>query len=461
MQTVAYASTLLARREVFGYRDEALRDWMLPGGIEAVRAAVLARLKVGLDHARSSNTYYAALFASIGFDPFAMRDLEDICELPVMTKDDIREHRSDFDACESTDRRRITGNSGGSTGRPLAFSMSRDDYLRSIGVRLAGWHLCGYVLGDRIAIFGAQSMVKRESVPWRVLPSDFVLNRRQFSAADLDDARIAQYWGYMERWQPAYLRGYPTAIAEFCRHRPMTRRGHFRPRAVLTTSEVLTPIDRHIIEDTLEAPVFDGWGLNDGGASAYECEQHAGLHVDTTRSYVEVVDNTGHSVWGKPGRIIVTSLANRAFPFVRYDTGDMGVLDWRQCACGRTGLMLTHVLGRSNDMLVFGDARISPSSLGPLFMLEHLRRYRVVQDGLLHITVIFDVEPGFDSKTAEEAMTRAFLSRCPMVSIDYTYAPLPLPADGSKWRSVVVLDSVRTRTDVSDAMSAREDAGTP
>ena len=448
MQAVAYTSMWLAQREVFAYRDEALQNWTLPGGVEEVQATVLAKLRVALDYARSSNAYYAGVFASVGFDPLTMRGLEEISVLPIMTKDDIRRHRSDFEACESMNSHRVEGKTGGSTGQPLKFSMSRDDYLRSVGIGLAGWHFCGYVLGDRVGVLGGASIAKQDAVPWHISRSDLALNRRQFSAAVMDDNRIAQYWDYIARWEPAYLRGYPFALAELCRHRPKGCAGHYRPRAVLTTSEMLTESDRHIIEKALGAPVFDGWGLNDGGASAYECREHIGMHVDTTRAYVETVDDAGRPVWDMPGRIVVTSLTNKAFPFVRYDTGDMGVLAWRGCKCGRSGLMLTQILGRCDERLNIGGVRTEACAGSWLTDIDRVRRWRIVQDGPLHITITLDVDAGFDKRASEEAVTLSFVSRCSTVSIAFVYAPLPLPTDGSKWRSVVVLDSARHQTRV-------------
>jgi phenylacetate-CoA ligase len=446
MRAVAHATTWLKRREVFAYRDEALRHWTLPGGIEEVQAALVAKLRTALDYARSSNAYCARLFASVGFDPLAIAGLEEIGALPIMTKDNIRLHRSDFEVSQSMIQHRVEGKTSGSTGQPLKYSMSRDDYLRSVGIRLAGWLLAGYVLGDRVAILGGASIVKRDSGPWHPSRSDLALNRRQFNVASLDDNRIARYWDYIARWQPAYIRGYPAALGEFCRHRPKGHTDHCSPRAVLTTSEMLTASDRYIIEKTLGAPVFDGWGLNDGGASAYECREHAGMHVDTTRAYVETVDDAGRPVWGIPGRIVVTSLTNKAFPFVRYDTGDMGVLAWQDCKCGRSGLMLTQILGRSDERLDLGGVRTAACAESWLTDIDCVRRWRIVQDGPLHITVTFDVEEGFDKGALEEALTLSFVSRCPTVSIAFDYAPLPLPADGSKWRSVIVLDRARLQT---------------
>jgi phenylacetate-CoA ligase len=444
MRAVAHAITWSTRREVFGYRDEALRQWKLTGGIDAVKAVLVAKLRVALDYARSSTTYYTDLFASTGFDPLVLMDLEGISALPVMTKGDIRRHRADFQACESKDTRRVESETGGSTGQPLRFSMSRDDYLRSVGIQLAGWHLAGYVLGDRIGLLGGQSIVKGDAVPWRPSRSDIALNRRQFNVTCMDDNSTARYWDYLELWQPLYLRGYPFAIAELCRERPEALGRHCTLHAVLTTAEKLTKSDRHVIEKTLGAPVFDGWGLNDGGAGAYECAEHEGMHVDTTRAYVETVDDAGRPVWETSGRIVVTSLTNKAFPFVRYDTGDMGVLAWRECKCGRSGLMLMEILGRSDDRLDLGGVSMDADTASWLTDIDHLRRWRIVQDGPMHLTVTFDVEEGYDRKASEQAMIQSFVSRCPAVGITFIYAPLPLPTDGSKWRSVIVLDSARS-----------------
>jgi hypothetical protein len=110
--------------------------------------------------------------------------------------------------------------------------------------------------------------------------------------------------------------------------------------------------------------------------------------------------------------------------------------------------MLTQLLGRSNDTLRLGRARISPSSTTVLFgRLERLKRYHVVQDAPLHVTVTLDTEEGFDGKASEEAVARSIKSRCPEADITFVYAPLPLPADGSKWRSVEVLDCARSGSD--------------
>lgn len=52
-RVVVHVATLLTRPNVLGFRDEALRNWMLPGGIEAVQANMFAKLRAALDYSRS------------------------------------------------------------------------------------------------------------------------------------------------------------------------------------------------------------------------------------------------------------------------------------------------------------------------------------------------------------------------------------------------------------------------
>jgi hypothetical protein len=108
--------------------------------------------------------------------------------------------------------------------------------------------------------------------------------------------------------------------------------------------------------------------------------------------------------------------------------------------------MLTQLLGRDDERLNLGGVRTEACAGNWLTDIDKVRRWRIVQDGPLHITVTLDVESGFDKAVSEESVTRSFVSRCPAVSIAFSYAPLPLPADGSKWRSVIVLDSAHPRS---------------
>ena len=123
------------------------------------------------------------------------------------------------------------------------------------------------------------------------------------------------------------------------------------PKAIFSTAEKLFPHMRTTIEEVFNTKVFDTYGLNDGGVSAFECQNHSGMHIDTDRSILEVVDENGNTLKNGTGRIVATSLGNFAMPFIRYNTGDIGTISSEKCPCGRHSLILKEVIGRHNDIL--------------------------------------------------------------------------------------------------------------
>lgn len=74
---------------------------------------------------------------------------------------------------------------------------------------------------------------------------------------------------------------------------------------------------------------------------------------------VEFLDDSGNPVkQGEPGRIIVTDLHSYAMPFIRYDTGDIGVWTDQRCSCGRTLPLMKCVEGRTADFILARDGRM-------------------------------------------------------------------------------------------------------
>lgn len=100
------------------------------------------------------------------------------------------------------------------------------------------------------------------------------------------------------------------------------------------------------------------------------------MHIMTSNVYVEIADDDGEFIcdsigrglFGKSGRIILTSLTNKAMPFIRYDIGDMGSMERSSCQCGCRNPVLRLNGGRDNDFIsVDGINRISPYTFVSIF----------------------------------------------------------------------------------------------
>jgi len=123
---------------------------------------------------------------------------------------------------------------------------------------------------------------------------------------------------------------------------------------------------------------------------ASECGAHRGYHVHAEVVIVEVVgpDNRPCAP-GERGRVLVTDLSNHAFPFIRYEIGDMAVrAEDAPCPCGVTLPRLQAVEGRIADMVVLRDRVLTPPNFTILFSdIRGIKAYQVRQQAIDRIDV--------------------------------------------------------------------------
>jgi phenylacetate-CoA ligase len=178
------------------------------------------------------------------------------------------------------------------------------------------------------------------------------------------------------RRRPAFLVGYPSALASLVR----LAEGRFdgwSPKAILYSSEPLHAHQRSVLEQAFPVPIYGYYGCAERAVSATECE--AGHY------HLNVVDGYFHGQFGTTShdaRTHVTSLLNTTMPLVRYQIGDLLQVDQQEsCSCGRTLPMIADVVTKEEDVLVTRTGRrISPSVLTWAFKdLPGLESSRIVQ----------------------------------------------------------------------------------
>jgi phenylacetate-CoA ligase len=210
-------------------------------------------------------------------------------------------------------------------------------------------------------------------------------------------------------------------------------------KTVFVTGEVLLPYQRELISQTLNCPVANGYGGRESGFIAHECP-HGGMHILADATVVEVLDPEGAPVAdGEAGEIVVTDLYSREFPFLRYNTEDIGVLSSRACPCGRPLPLLERIEGRMTDFIVAPDGRVL-HALSVIYVLrevEGLEQFRVRQKTLDSFQI--QIVKNERYRTESEARIRKGLEqrlRAPLkVTIDY-FPALPPEASG-KFRQVI------------------------
>jgi phenylacetate-coenzyme A ligase PaaK-like adenylate-forming protein len=157
--------------------------------------------------------------------------------------------------------------------------------------------------------------------------------------------------------QPAGLYGYPSVLARLA-HEQREGRLRISPQSIRSTSENLLAQWRAAISEAFGAPIVDTYGTTEGLAGVSEPDGTF-FTFNSDACILELVDAAGSPV--PPGvaseRILVTNLANRIQPLIRYEIGDRFV---RQPDSPHHGHLRARVEGRADEVLRFGKVEIHP-----------------------------------------------------------------------------------------------------
>lgn len=343
--------------------------------------------------------YYNKLFKDLKLEPEDIKSIEDLQKIPLLTKEIIKRNWENLKPISLNKMRFYERSTGGSTGTPLKYRLSKYDRFLSGALMYRGWFYAGYELGDRMIFLGGASLDigKKSYLVSKI--HETVRNIRKLSSFDLDEGAMRKYVDVINSFKPKFIRGYPSSIHFLSKWIEKHQVRIHSPLAVFTTSEKLYPNMRKKIEEVFSCDVYDGYGLNDGGVSACECLEHNGLHIDTERAILEVLDKDGNQLENGEGDIIATSLYNYAMPFIRYDTGDIGHIIDDTCGCGRSYKLLKELVGRSVDILVTPEGK---NIHGWFFLYifwkycKGIKEYQVTQEKLDTIVIKIVPEEDFD-----------------------------------------------------------------
>jgi phenylacetate-CoA ligase len=164
-------------------------------------------------------------------------------------------------------------------------------------------------------------------------------------------------------FRPTQLVGYASVIGRLARA-AIAGNPDIRPVRVSTNSEPLDEDDRAAIRAAWGATIHNLWGSTEIGVQAVGCGLGDGLHVCEDEVVLERVDESGEPVADDEpaARTLATGLANRTFPFIRYDLGDEVTLLPGDCPCGSSLIRVADITGRRDDDFRYGKAAVPASA---------------------------------------------------------------------------------------------------
>jgi phenylacetate-CoA ligase len=330
---------------------------------EELAALQLERLRRVVERVGREVPFYREAFARAGVAAGDLRSLDDLRHLPLTTKDDLREHYPlGFLAVPREQVARYHGSSG-TTGKPTFVAYTREDielwaelcarFLVAGGLRREHTVHIAFGYGLFTGGFGLHYGVER--VGAAVVPAGSGNTRRQIML-------IRDLGAEVLVCTPTYaLNIAEVAAAEGLDAAALPLRfAHFG-------AEPWTEDMRGQIEKALGLIAMNNYGLSEviGPGVSGECAVRRGMHIQEDHFIVECLDpRTLEPVAeGERGELVFTTLTKQALPVIRYRTRDIASLEAAPCPCGRTGVRMSRVLGRTDDMLIIRGVNVFPSQV--------------------------------------------------------------------------------------------------
>lgn len=396
-------------------------------------------LKNMMIYADQNSSFHSKRFREYGIDPIKISSLDDIADLPIMTKLDINKN---FDQIAVNSKEPLwTKSTGGSTGEPLHFAYTKESYEWRVAMSKRGYAWAGALPGTKQAyIWGIQLGKIDRKKQLKEQLHHFIDRQLYFNCFDFDEMEMAKCLVGLNQFKPVTVIGYTNPLYNLALFIGDNSRIKFTPKGIICAAEKVHPYQREVIERVFGAKLFNTYGSREFMLIAAECEKHEGLHVSAENLLVEIIKEDGTTANdGETGRIIVTDFHNNGFPFIRYEIGDLGVATSKICSCGRGLPLIEDVVGRSLDVIRTPEGKIVPGEFFPHLIKDFrdVARFQVVQEKL-NLLVIKIVPTGeFSESTKKRIDSEVRNVVGPTMVINYEFVvDIPLTATG-KYRVTI------------------------
>jgi len=338
------------------------------------------RLRSLIKHAYENVPYYHALFKERDLRPEDIKTVEDLNKLPTLTKNDIRNNSSDIIAKNFLRSQMISYSTGGTTGEPLQFCVTKEYENAAYAAELRAYGWAGYKLGDKYALLWGSPRDIRELEKLRSKIENFFARCVILDAFEMSKESMRTFAYRLKEFKPKIIRGYTSPVYLFAKYLLLEGIDSIRPNAVITAAETLFDHERQTIQEAFNCEVYDFYGAREAATLSSECSEHSGYHINAENYVLEFLKEGEYAAPGETGIILVTNLRNYVMPFIRYEIGDLGKPSDEACPCGRGLPLMKSIEGRTIDFLVASDGRLIFG--GPILIFKDLpvNQFQVVQE---------------------------------------------------------------------------------
>ncbi len=319
---------------------------------EAYKNYVEAQRKAIFEYHLSTNAFYNKLIGDRTYKKWE--------DLPVLTKKDLQIPLQQRLSKGFTKKECYVNKTSGSSGHPMIFA--KDKFCHALTwaeiINRFGWYGIDFNHSYQARFYGIP-LDKKGYFKERF--KDLLSHRHRFAIFDLSERKLEAFLTVFSKKKFDFINGYTSSIvlfAKFLKDKDLVLTTICPTlKYCVVTSEMLFESDKLLLEKWLGVPVINEYGAAELDLIAFT-NQKDEMVVNSETLFVEIVDANNQPVPnGKEGKIVITSLYNKAHPFIRYELGDMGILSEKSTF--KTPV-LKKLIGRTNDVALLPSGKKVP-----------------------------------------------------------------------------------------------------
>jgi len=305
-----------------------------------------------LNHHQTHNNFYKALLQGKKVTKWE--------DLPILTKKDLQQPLEERLSDGYSITEVYVNKTSGSSGHPFIFA--KDKYAHaltwSVIMNRFGWFGIDFNSSYQARFYGIP-LDKIGYYTERL--KDWLATRYRFPIFNLNEAKLEEFLGHFKKKKFDYINGYTSSIVLFAKYLQQKNiiLKDICPslKVCMVTSEMLFEKDKILLKKHLGVPIVNEYGASELDLIAFQ-NPNGNWSLNHETLFIEVVDKNGKALpLGEEGRLVITSLYNKAHPFIRYEIGDIGVLDKKSTP---KNPILKKLIGRTSDVAHLPSGKVVP-----------------------------------------------------------------------------------------------------
>jgi phenylacetate-CoA ligase len=388
------------------------------------------KLRELVEYVNRQSAFYRRHFSEHGIEPDTIRTIDDLIKLPPTTKEDLQQYNDDF-LCVPKGKIVEFSSTSGTLGRPVTVALTESDLQRLSFNEYLSFLCADGTPGD---IYQLMLTLDRQFMAGIAYYSG--IRKMGAGIIRIGPGVPSMQWETIHRLKPTAIVAVPSFIVKLIQY---AKEHHIDVNAtsvrkaicigenIRNTDHSLNILGKKITDDW-KIRLYSTYASTEMQTAFTECGHGRGGHFHPELVIVELLDENNQAVGaGQPGEVTITTLGIEGMPLLRYKTGDICMYYDDTCACGRSGMRLSSIMGRKKQMIKYKGTTLYPPALFDLLNeMEEIIDYvvEVYSNDIGMDEVLLHLVPANRSEETDRKI-RAYLQARLRVSPHVTYTTAP------------------------------------